>query len=121
MSSTSQKFIDLIASEIGLSESDVPKLGHWAGTGTSIGALTLRLGLLDINKINELLEYAYENEGLFGENAVKLGYLNEAQVERLLLLQRWNRRVQVVEILKVNGKLSNDQFKYYLGKAAEDL
>ena len=44
------------------------------------------MNLMDMEQINNLLEVQDQTEGLFGDVAQELGYLDEAQVKKLLKL-----------------------------------
>ena len=69
----------------------------WAGTGNTIGALALRLGLMTIDQIEHVLEYQSKNPELFGHIATNLDYLNESQVEKIVELQKVHHLLEVAE------------------------
>ena len=56
--------------------------------GSTLGALSLKLNLMDMEKINSLLEVQEQTGGLFGDVAIELDYLNGEQVEKLLSIQK---------------------------------
>jgi len=44
--------------------------------GSTLGALSLKLNLMDMEKINSLLEVQEQTGGLFGDVTIELDYLN---------------------------------------------
>jgi len=51
-----QLFIDYASRKLNLSTEDEPTIGSWGQMGTTLGALSLKLNLMDMEKINNLLE-----------------------------------------------------------------
>ncbi len=118
--SSTEAYIDHIVNELNLSESERPSLGNWARVGTTLGALCLKLGLLDMEQINNLLELQDQTGGLFGDVAVELSYLSEEQVRKLLLIQKWTRRIDILDRLFINDRIDEEQLKK-LSKALIEL
>tara|TARA_R110002110_G_scaffold376446_1_gene586308 strand:+ start:59662 stop:60066 length:405 start_codon:yes stop_codon:yes gene_type:complete len=119
-SNRTQDFIDHIARELDLGEEDLPALtSSWGRVGTTLGALCLKMNLMDMEQINNLLEVQDQTEGLFGDVAQELGYLDEAQVKKLLNIQKWNRRTEVLDKLLLAGKIDEAKLKELSAKIFE--
>jgi hypothetical protein len=96
----------------------------WAGTGNTIGALALRLGVLSLDEIDRILDAQESNRRLFGEIAVELGFLTHDQVGRLIGLQRFHQLLEVGEHMVLKGFLSIEELQsalldYHRAKQAE--
>lgn len=94
-----------LAERLGLDVAALPRPGQWGDWGNTIGALALRLSVLDMQQIDAIVQAQVSDRRLFGEIAVELGYLDKARVDRLLELQRFHRSLHVGELLLMNGKL----------------
>ena len=90
-------FIEYVSRKLNLGEDDRPALSNWGQVGTTLGALCLKLNLMDMDKINNLLEIQEQSGGLFGDVAIELGYLETEQVTSLLRIQTF---LQLTESLK---------------------
>lgn len=99
------KFSDFLASRLKLAPGDAPKPSEWSGTGNTIGALALRLGVLSLHQIDNILQQQQSVPKLFGEIGVQLGYLTTEAVDRLIELQRLHLDLEQGELLVVAGKL----------------
>ena len=75
----------------------------WAGTGNTIGAIALRLGLLNLDQIDQILAVQENERRLFGQIAVSEEILSEEQIGRLLSVQRMHYCVEHVEMLVMHG------------------
>lgn len=117
--SSTQVFIDYLVSELGLVEKDQPNLGSWGRVGTTLGALSLKLNLMDMEKINNLLEIQEQTGGLFGDVAVELGYLEQDQVKKLLKIQNWSRRAEILQRLFLAGQINDEQYSKFVAKIYE--
>ncbi len=98
----------------------------WAGTGNTIGALALRLGVLSLDEIDRILDAQESNRRLFGEIAVELGFLTHDQVGRLIGLQRFHQLLEVGEHMVLKGFLSIEELQsalldYHRAKQAEPI
>lgn len=109
-------FIEYLTRELGLEESDKPDLGSWGRVGTTLGALSLKLGLMNMEQINNLLEVQEQTGGLFGSVAVELAYLEEAQVTKLLNIQKWCRREEILHRLLLSSTINEDQYRRFAPK-----
>lgn len=109
-------FIEYISRKLDLSMEDKPSLGSWGEVGTTLGALCLKLNLMDMDKINNLLEIQEQAGGLFGDVAIELGYLSEVQVENLLRIQTWTRRSEILHRLLLAEKINPDQYRELASK-----
>ncbi len=101
-----EKFIEYLADRLNLADDEKPVQNHWSGIGTTIGSLTLRLGLISIDQLDDLLEVQEREGGLFGQVGVRLGYLTQEQVDALLEIQQWNRFLELGQQLVVTGRIS---------------
>lgn len=109
-------FIEYLVAELDLPEHEQPNLGSWGRVGTTLGALSLKLNLMDMEKINNLLEIQDQTGGLFGDVAIELGYLDEGQVSKLLNVQKWSRRAEILQRLFLNGHIDESQYSHFVSK-----
>ena len=109
-------FIEYISRKLNLSEEERPVLGNWGQVGTTLGSLSLKLNLMDMDKINNLLEIQAQSGGLFGDVAIELGYLDAMQVESLLKIQTWSRRGEILHRLLLSKKINTDQYRELVSK-----
>ena len=86
----------------------------WAGTGNTIGALALRLGVLDLDQIDRILDMQEEDKRRFGEIAVNLEFMTERQVQRLIQLQRYHQLLEAGEILVLRGLVTVEDLQQSL-------
>lgn len=93
----------------------------WAGTGNTIGALALRLGLLDLDQIDRILDVQEDDSRLFGEIAIGLGYLCDEQVQRLIELQQFHAIFEVGERQVVAGQLAISELLRVILRYQENL
>ena len=116
ISATCEPFTEFLQQQLGLADHEVPEPGEWAHVGNTTGAVALRLGLLTVEQIDHILE-TQETEGqtkLFGEIAVELGYADQSEIERLLTIQRLNRRLELGEQLVLAGRVDLDTLLTHL-------
>ena len=88
--------------------------------GNTIGAMTLRLGLMSDAEVDAVLETQDIEGGYFGEIAVRDGYLTEEQVDRILELQQLHDQLYLAEQLVVSGKLDLPSLVKHLSKFLSD-
>lgn len=110
------EFVDHLENKFDLKTDERPELKHWSGLGTAIGAICLRLDLLDVEQLDTLLETQENEGGLFGQIAIRLGYLTEEQVDALLQIQEMNRRLELTQMLYVKNRIDVDQLKACLSE-----
>ena len=55
MLSPSNDFEQFLVERLQMPAFMLPQVGEWSGTGNTIGALALRLGVLDLQQIDEIL------------------------------------------------------------------
>jgi hypothetical protein len=112
LSTGTSSFLGHLKSRFHLADSDLPQPGEWANAGNTAGMLALRMDLLNVEQIDEILDVQenLEIDGLsfqekkekgylFGQLAVRLGFMTEEEVELLLELQ------QLSHCLELGGKL----------------
>ena len=81
--------IDLaLAMGVALNPIDTTPLGEMDLTKTTIGALSVRLGVLEVDDVHRILQIQNESGGHFGEIVENLGLLTPTQVESLLEVQK---------------------------------
>ena len=100
-----REFVEHLADTLGLDEKEKPRRREWSRVGNTIGALTLRLNLMNEAQVNEVLQIQDVEGGYFGEVAVRAGYLSPIQVESLLELQQLHDELLLGEQLVVAGQL----------------
>lgn len=110
------EFVDHLANKFDLNNEERPELKHWSGLGTAIGAICLRLDLLDVDQLDNLLETQENEGGLFGQIAIRLGYLTQEQVDALLEVQEMNRRLELTQMLYVKNRINADELKSCLSQ-----
>lgn len=86
----------------------------WAGTGNTIGAIALRLGILDLDQIDRILDQQEDDRRLFGEIAVALEFVTQDQVDRLISLQRYHQLLEVAEFLVIRGQVDVVEMQTHL-------
>jgi hypothetical protein len=94
---SSAEFAEYLVRIAGVDDDQQPPVGMWAGTGNTIGAIALRMDLLELEQIDQILELQKQEGELFGQIAVRMGYLSQDQVDRLVQLQ------QVYQQLEIGG------------------
>lgn len=73
---------------------------------TPLGSIALSCALMTPEQIDAVLTRQPLTQERFGEAAVRMGYLHEAQVEALLAVQRFRRLTGVVEGVAILGVAS---------------
>lgn len=80
-----------------------------------IGMIAVDHGLLDVSQIDEILDRQSETDKRFGEIAVEMGFMSEAQVERLVKIQANRVPADIAEILALAGVITCEDAVQYLG------
>ena len=102
-------FLEHLQDFLQIDEAQLPRPGEWANAGNTLGMLALRLDATTLEQVDEILELQEQLEGdeeldfqqrrerglLFGQLAVRLGFLTEKQVHCLLDIQRINRCLEL--------------------------
>lgn len=109
-----------VAERLGIHVARLPRPGEWSGTGQTIGALALRLGLLDLSKIERVLDRQLAKPEKFGVLAVELGLLTREKVDQLLRLQQVHRRLELLEQLYLSHQMGLRQGLELLASCTED-
>lgn len=78
-------------------------------------------GLLTGHAIDEILNRQCETRERFGEIAIKMAALTEAQVERLLSVQSFRHCTIAVEGLVLSGSVPMDQATVYLAEFLREV
>ncbi len=99
-------FVEFLLSRKRISPSGAERLEKWLRhTPQPIGMIAMSHGLLTGHAIDEILHRQSETGELFGEIAVKMAHLTQAQVDHLLDVQRFRRYTTAVEGLALSGRL----------------
>ncbi|MCP5040874.1 MAG: hypothetical protein GY944_07570 [bacterium] len=117
-------FVEFLIEQLELSSSDVPAASEWAGTGNTMGAIGLRVGLLGLDEIDQIISKQASDPRLFGEIAVASKILNQAEVDVLLTLQHFHRCLDASAGLLVEGRapfatLLRLMAEYFEGRTSE--
>ena len=99
----SQQLAAFLARELGVAVDTLPRPGPWSRSGLTIGALSLRLDALTLENIDAIIEQQAREPKLFGELAVKLGFLSAEEVARLLEIQQMHWALELGEMLVLAG------------------
>ena len=99
----SEKLAAFLAREIGVAVDALPRPGPWSRSGLTIGALSLRLDALTLENIDAIIEQQAREPKRFGELAVRLGFLSENEVARLLAIQQMHWALELGEMLVLAG------------------
>jgi len=111
VSLSTSDFGRFLANRLHLDPDEILNASDWAGTGNTIGALALRLGLLDLDQIDRILDMQDADKRLFGEIAVNLEFITEDQVEGLIQLQRYHQLLEAGEALIIRGLVTIEQLQ----------
>jgi hypothetical protein len=98
-----QQLAAFLARELGVAVDTLPRPGPWSRSGLTIGALSLRLDALTLENIDAIIEQQAREPKLFGELAVKLGFLSADEVARLLQIQQLHWALELGEMLVLEG------------------
>ena len=99
----SEQLAAFFARELGVAVESLPRPGPWSRSGLTIGALSLRLDALTLENIDAIIEQQAREPKLFGELAVKLGFLSADEVARLLEIQQMHWALELGEMLVLAG------------------
>jgi len=96
---------DFLADRLGVGAADLPQASRWAGSGNTIGALALRLGVLSLDQVEQAVDLQASDGQLLGEIFRALGFCSETDIDRLLGLQRLHRCLDQAALLVMSGQL----------------
>lgn len=99
-------FREFLAGKLGIERSTIPNPGIWFGTGETYAALSLKLDLMTTEKIDAVLAEQQENNLIFGEAAIKLGFIKKEQSELISQLQVFHRNLALLEMMLLNNQIS---------------
>jgi len=99
-------FVAFLERRLGLSSSDLPPAGSWAGTGNTMGSIGLRVGLLSLDQIDQIISKQSSDTRLFGDIAIESKFLSRDQVKLLLELQHFHRCLDTSAPLVLEGRIS---------------
>lgn len=111
VSLSTSDFARFLANRLRLDPDEVLTSSDWAGTGNTIGAIALRLGLLDLDQIDRILDMQDSDKRLFGEIAINLEFMTEEQVDGLIQLQRYHQLLEAGEGLILRGLVTMEQLQ----------
>jgi hypothetical protein len=101
----SAQLIEFLAERLGLAKEDLPSAGEWAGSGNTIGSLALRMGILNLDQIERVVDMQVAGESRFGDTAVQLESLSRDQVDLLVRIQELHRCIDQAGPLVMSGQL----------------
>ncbi len=118
-------FLSFLKDRLKLEAEEIPVPGEWLYLANTIGAIALRSNVLSLNQIEcildeqEEMQDSDEEHKLFGELAIKLGYLTQHEVDRLLELQQINIQLSLAGELVLADSLNMESLfdilrKYWL-------
>lgn len=102
------EFESFLVDRLQIDARQMRRRSDWAGTGNTIGALALRLGLLELQQIDRILNLQESDRRLFGELAVHLGFMTSEEVDRLIELQHLHQLLEIGETHVVAGRLDTN-------------
>jgi hypothetical protein len=103
-------FVKFAAARLSLDETQLPDPTRVNDAGNTLGAICVRLGLLQIMQIEDILEFQREHRQLrFGEIAIRQGYMSEEHLQRVLAIQAFYRAFEIGTLLVLDGHLSLDR------------
>ena len=105
-----------LARELGVPRDSLPRPGPWSRSGLTIGALSLRLDALTLENIDAIIEQQAREPKLFGELAVKLGFLSAQKIERLLQIQQLHWALEIGEMLVLASMIDLPRLVELLGR-----
>ena len=116
----SKELGDFLSGRLGVEPDDLPRSNGWAGSGNSIGALALRLGVLSLDEIEQVVDLQASDGQLFGELAKHLGFCTDKDIDRLLAMQRLHRCIDQAALLVIDGRFEvPDLLRHLADFAAE--
>ena len=118
MDAPADEFRLFLAQRMGVALEDLPSRGETDGTGNTIGALCLRMGLLDLGQIDEILDDQRASLARFGEIAIDKGLLTAGQVARILDLQAFSRNLEYGGRLLIAGRVDLARLATWMGEFA---
>lgn len=99
------QLIEFLSRRLGIPKEELPKAGEWAGSGNTIGSLALRMGVLNLDQIESIVDLQVSGEMRFGDTAVELGNLTGDQVDLLVRMQEFHRCIDLGGPLVMSGQL----------------
>lgn len=96
---------DFLAERLEIDPASLPAPSRWAGSGNTIGALALRLGVLTLDQVEQAVDLQASDGQLLGEIVRALGYCTDVDIERLLALQRLHRCLDQAALLVMSGQM----------------
>ena len=115
----SKELSEFLSQRLGIDPDDLPRSGGWAGSGNSIGALALRLGVLTLDQIEQVVDLQAADGELFGKLAKALDFCDQQDVGRLLGLQHMHRCLDQAALLLVEGRIGAAELLRLLAEFAE--
>lgn len=73
-----------------------------------LGAIALGHGLITLEQLEDVLQHL-AGDALFGEVAIRLGYLSPEHVDRLLAIQELQEAIEIGEALLLDGLIGRQQ------------
>ncbi len=99
-----------IAERIGVSSDDILDDREWGSSGNTIGTICLRVGLLNFEQVETIVDTQSVTGALFGETGIRLGFLKREELESVLRVQQVHRHLDLGAQLLIRGTLELPQF-----------
>ena len=99
-----------IAEHIGVSADDILDNREWGSSGNTIGTICLRVGLLNFEQVESIVDTQIMSGALFGETGIRLGFLKREELEAVLRVQQVHRHLDLGAQLLIRGTLELPQF-----------
>ena len=108
--SQSDALLSFIAERIGVSSDAVPISSEWGLSGNTISTICLRVGLLNFEQVEGIIDAQSTSGELFGETGIRLGYLKRAELEAVLRIQQIHCYLDLGALLLIRGMVDLPQF-----------
>jgi hypothetical protein len=115
----SKELSDFLSVQLGIDSEQLPSAGGWVGSGNSIGALALRLGVMTLDEIEQVADLQAVDGELFGQVAHELGFCSKDDVVRLLQLQALHRCIDQSGLLYMASEVAIPKLLRLLADYAE--
>lgn len=100
-------FMRFVVDRLGLDEGSLPDAANVNDAGNTVGAICVRLGLINVFDIDRIIEVQRnERHRRFGEIAIDLGLLSPAGLDLALALQQFYRAVEPAALLVISKDVS---------------
>ena len=99
---------------------ELPSPTKWEDTGNTIGSIALRLGMLNLEQIEEILKAQQSESRRFGELAVDREFLTDGQITQLLEIQQLHRHLHRAELMVMQKQVTLGQLLRLLSEFQDE-